>query len=353
MMRDDSTDDPLVINEPRPMPEAGHSPIGSSTDRPDSGYGSEHRRTSPVRDWRLKAAIQTIFSRVPGGERLNYELQRRVTKTLPISDVELAAQVGKAQRHLGRFERHSDVDVAQAHLYEFGVGWDLIMPLAYYSMGVERQTVLDIRPLARVDLIVDAATRMAARADELGLSRSPRIDGNASSVAALVSRWGIEYRAPADARRVELPDGSVDLVTSTDVFEHVPLNDIRPLLMECRRLLRPEGVLSLRVDYQDHYWYFDARVDAFHFLRYSAAKWKRFNPGLHYQNRIRHAHFVDIIKNCGFVVVESDVAVPTREDLERIADTPLAPAFRAMAPEELAVRYANLTLRPRTEQSAR
>src|SRR5699024_7256126 len=98
------------------------SPPLESMDRPDWGYGSEHRGTSPIRDWRLKAAIQTIFSRVPVGERLNYELQRRVTRTLPISDVELTAQVGKAQRHLATFARHSDVGVDRAHLYEFGVG---------------------------------------------------------------------------------------------------------------------------------------------------------------------------------------------------------------------------------------
>lgn len=346
-----------MLNDPSgvstSMPDAQGGPETRSNDQPDWGYGSEHRGTSPLHDWRLKAAIQTVLSAAPGGETFNYLLQRRVTKTLPVSDVELAAQVRKAQRHLEVFQRNSDTPVVAAHLYEFGVGWDLVMPLAFYAMGVERQTVLDIRPLARVDLVVDAATRMAANADSLGLQRAPSLSGDPHSVSSLASSWGIDYRAPADARNVDLPDGSIDLVTSTDVFEHVPVRDMKPLLIECRRLLRPDGVLSLRVDYQDHYWYFDARVDYFHFLRYSAAQWRRYNPSLHYQNRIRHAQFVAIIRESGFVVVEDDSSVPSAEDLERIASTNLAPPFRAMAPDVLAIRYANLTLRPVDEGQVR
>ena len=73
-------------------------------DAPDGGYGYEHRRASPLRDWHLKAAIQTVLSVVPGGTAMNYALQRHVTRTLPVSDTELAAQVGKARRNIAAFE---------------------------------------------------------------------------------------------------------------------------------------------------------------------------------------------------------------------------------------------------------
>ena len=55
-----------------------------------------------------------------------------------------------------------------------------------------------------------------------------------------------------------LPAASVDFVSSTNTLEHIPATDIGPILAECRRLLRPDGVVSCRIDMRDHYSYFDA-----------------------------------------------------------------------------------------------
>ena len=229
------------------------------SDQPDSGYGAQHRSDSWWHDWRLKVAIQTMLSAVPGGVRLNYLLQRHVTRTLPISDAELAVQVAKAQRNLQAFARFQPQPLPD-HIFEFGVGWDLLIPIVHYCMGVERQTVIDLQPLARRDLVLDIAQRLSRSAERFSLKRVPAIGDGRQTVEGIAMEWGIEYRAPADARHVDLPDRSVDLVTSTDVLEHVPVDDIRSIFAESKRILRDDGLMRIRIDYQDHYWYFDRRV---------------------------------------------------------------------------------------------
>lgn len=67
-----------------------------------------------------------------------------------------------------------------------------------------------------------------------------------SSVTSALARerFGLDVRTAtlADAR---LPDGAFDVVTLTDVFEHV--GEPGPMLAEIRRLLRPAGVLFIKV----------------------------------------------------------------------------------------------------------
>ena len=150
--------------------ECGRLP---DADRSDHGYGAEHRRPSRLRDWRLKAAIQTTLGWLPQPERLNYLLQRHVTRTLPMSDPELVGQVAKARRNVHAFRRLQSRPLMDAHLFEFGVGWDLLMPLVYYCMGAERQTVIDLKPLARADLVRDVARRLAEAALSLGSHERP------------------------------------------------------------------------------------------------------------------------------------------------------------------------------------
>lgn len=315
-------------------------------DQPDGGYGTEHRRDSWWHDWRLKAAIQTVLSAVPAGARLNFLLQRHVTKTLPISDIELDAQVKKAQRNLHAFARFQPEPLPQ-HVFEFGVGWDLLMPLVHYSMGVERQTAIDLRPLARVDLVMNVARRLAQSADRLGLKRAPVVPDRQDSVAAIANSWGIDYRAPADARNTGLPDGAFDLVTSTDVLEHVPVADISAILKESRRILRDDGLMRIRIDYQDHYWYFDANVSPYGFLRFGPRAWRRYNPPLHYQNRLRHGELIELLLEGGFTALDDDHPAPTSEDLAQLDAAHLDARFRAMPPKDVAVRFANLSLRKR------
>ena len=90
-------------------------------------------------DWRLKALLQMTFSMVPGGEQLNYLVQRYVVGSLPASDPDFAASVYYAKRHIDAIRPYYNRSLANATFYEFGAGWDMVIPLAFYGFGVGSQ----------------------------------------------------------------------------------------------------------------------------------------------------------------------------------------------------------------------
>src|SRR6266568_9295574 len=104
-------------------------------------------------DWRYKALFQSAISFIPAGDRVNYLFQRHVTRNLPVDDAKFAEIVVIAQRHVALLNRHGRRPIEQATFYEFGAGWDLIVPLSLYALGVERQILVDIRRLSRPSLV--------------------------------------------------------------------------------------------------------------------------------------------------------------------------------------------------------
>jgi hypothetical protein len=82
--------------------------------------------------WQYKAAVQRILSLVPGGERVNYLLQRRVTRKLPAGDGQFFLHFGQAIRHVRALAEHGERQVDVIRAYEFGAGWDLIGPLSLF-----------------------------------------------------------------------------------------------------------------------------------------------------------------------------------------------------------------------------
>ena len=101
------------------------------------------------------------------------------------------------------------------------------MPLILWSLGVDHQLVVDIRPLRRAELVADVARRLAGplRREEFVRLPPPPPDEH-RELASFLEDLGIDYRAPCDVRTTGLPAGSVDFVTSTNTLEHIPPDDI-------------------------------------------------------------------------------------------------------------------------------
>jgi len=298
-------------------------------------------------DWRYKALLQSVLSFVPAGDRLNYLFQRRVTRNLPVDDSKFAEIVSLARRHVELLTRQGRQSIADATFYEFGAGWDLIIPLSLYAFGVERQIIVDVRRLSRPALVSDTIIRLQGMPAAAGLVRRPRtqLPAGAAFFPALKQQYGIDYRAPCDARRTGLDAGSIDYITSTNTLEHVPARDIPLILRECHRLLRADGEMSYQIDYQDHYSYFDSRISAYNYLRYSDQGWRLYNQSIHYQNRLRHSDYVRLIQEAGFEVLEQHLVQGSPDDLSTIDRLPVARRFARYDRGDLAIRSSFLALR--------
>jgi len=253
--------------------------------------------------------MQQALSVVPGGEHANYFLQRHITKSLPLSEAGFADHVSYAHQHFQAIRHYYKRPLDGSVFYEFGAGWDLIVPLAFYSFGIEKQIVVDIRWLLKPSLVNDAIHKFQRLASTNALVRRPTkyVDGsNAAVCAQLKTFYGIDYRAPCDPTHTGLQNGAIDCITSTSTLEHIPISELKPLMAECHRLLNPTGVISLLIDYADHYAYFDSTISLYNYLQYSDRTWALFNPSLHYQNRLRHKDYLDLLGDVGFQLLEDE-----------------------------------------------
>jgi SAM-dependent methyltransferase len=293
-------------------------------------------------NWKYKALLQGVFSRLPHGERLNHLFQRYVTRSLPAPPATVWRIVEKAMRNHRAVGRYYEGGLGRARFYEFGAGWDLIIPMAYYSLGINDQTVVDIRPLARPDLVQATIDELMREGAARGLSRLPRpLSLCAADLAkALADQFGITYLAPCDARRTPLASGSIDCVTSTDTMEHLPLDDLEAVLRESFRLLRPGGLIVCQIGYEDHYSYFDGAISAYNFLQYSDRAWRLYNPALHYQSRLRHSDYRRLFGEAGFKILEEERTEPSVSDLMMLREIPLAARFSSYDRHDLGIREA-------------
>jgi SAM-dependent methyltransferase len=300
--------------------------------------------------WLAKAALQRGLGLLPQGERLNYVFQRHMLRSLPASESVFRRKFARALQHLRAYEEHGPgTPAAEACFYEFGAGWDLAIPLSYAALGVGRQVLVDIRPSVRVELVNDSLAAFERLWDELEGEAGrelARLGGPIGLPKELEKRFGIAYLAPRDARATGLPAESVDFASSTDTCEHIPAGELAEIFRECLRLLRPGGAFSCRIDLQDHYAYFDRSLSRYHFLRFSDRAWRLANSPLHHQNRLRAPDYLRLVSEAGLELVAVRPSGPSKEGLEELRGSPLAPRFRdGYTLEELGVTILSFVAR--------
>jgi hypothetical protein len=110
-----------------------------------------------------------------------------------------------------------------------------------------------------------------------------------------------------------LPEGSVDVVLSSNVFEHIPPEILATIHRESYRILKPDGVAAHRIDPGDHFSICDRSITTANFLRYSRAGWWWFGgSGLAYHNRLRCGQHQALLERAGFSILASRVRVSER-----------------------------------------
>ncbi len=294
--------------------------------------------------WKLKALLHNVMPLMPGGDRCHFWIQRHITKKIPRTKQRFLHAVSTAEKHIDSFLHYSETPLQEAKFYEFGAGWDLVTQLTFFALGANHQIIVDLKPLLRAELANDSAMRIR---DLEGHSfrRIPEKRIGKDLVHDLRTYYGIDYLAPYDARRTQLPNGSVDCVTSTETIAHIPEQDLKSILAECSRILKPGGVMSMTTNYDDLYSYFDQNICRYNFLKYSDESWSVFNPAGHFQNRLRHSDYVRLFASLGLEVMVEDKEYATPQDFKRLSNLRLAEKFRSYSLEDLSMHGAHFVLR--------
>ncbi len=274
--------------------------------------------------WQTKARAFSVLSNIPFGENIHYALQRYVTRRLPRPEKQVKSVYALAQRLLGVHEAYSQRPLRDSTCFEFGAGRDLIIPLAFSVHGAQRFITVDIERLAKLELI----RSNAAIISRLSGTSHPDI----VSFDDLERSWRIDYRAPADARATGLPAGSIDCAVSVETLEHIPKSAIAAILKELRRIMRPDGLILMQIDYGDHFKGFDPSISSFNFLTYSEEDWLPFQSRFQYVNRLRHSEYLELFGEAGFELLSEQ---PDRQPPERYILERLAPCFRGFSEEDL------------------
>ncbi len=289
--------------------------------------------------WKAKGLIQKTLSLLPGGCRCNHFLQKNIGQLRGDANIHGAFREDVSVL----FERIAQLglDPRDSRILEIGTGWLPVFPLSLALAGFRNIHTVDIYPHLRPAAARRTLLALQAHLDDPALllfttpdAARERFDRFLRS-DDVIAATGIVYDAPANATSTRLPPGSLDLITSNNVLEHVPHPVLLDLFAEGKRLLGPGGRLLHCVNCGDHYAYADPKVTQANYLQYTSEEWSRWNNSIQFQNRLRPMDFTGMADGYGFRV-DSAEFTPNPKALKQIETMQIAPEFRHYPIDQLA-----------------
>ncbi len=231
-----------------------------------------------------------------------YFLQKYVSKRSRLKNQCLS---DNWEKHLAAIEKYGTNGV----LFEFGAGKSLIQNL-FLSPHVSKQIVVDLNPMLDFSFVESARSFLS---DKVTLPSHKQISNRLD-----LKHYGIDYRAPFDASSTGFVNKAIDVCVSTNTLEHIPKESLSKIFYELNRILKDSGILSLIIDYSDHYSHTDNSIGPLNYLNFTELEWAKFNHDCHFQNRLRHFDYVEILKSCGFQIIEEKLNYISHEVDENI-----------------------------------
>lgn len=296
-------------------------------------------------NWKAKGLIQGTLSVVPFGSQCSYLLQRTAGQLRSDDFIHRTLE----QDVTVLFERMAklDLDPRRSRILEIGTGWLPVLPLSLALAGFRNVFTVDLYPHLHQTAIRRTLSalrpylhhpmfRPFASEDQVAQNFDHLWNSTAIFAAA-----GITYLAPCNAGATQWSSGSMDLITSNNVFEHVPVPGLLAMFAEAKRLLRPGGSVLHCVNCGDHYAYADKSITQLNYLRFSEQQWQRWNNSIQYQNRLRPMDFIQMAEKERLQIRSAEYTARP-EALRELEQMEIAPEFRDYPLEQLAA--TSLTL---------
>ncbi|MGN8158617.1 methyltransferase domain-containing protein [Salinisphaera sp. SWV1] len=225
---------------------------------------------------------------------------------------------------------------------EMGTGWQPTIPMLLSLLDCEKIILTDVERLISYSTVVDAMSFISQNREKIAARLGLSPDGVARSLGRalssdfdeLLKNLRMSYVAPY--RISEFEPGSVDVIYSRAVLEHIARDDLAIIFKEQRSLLKSGGVMCHIIDNSDHWEHKDKALSRVNFLRYNALSWRVINSrGQLYQNRMRHSEYVKLLESCGYRIVfeKCDMDSNAAKDA---ASMKLAKRFRKFDSRDLA-----------------
>jgi len=256
-------------------------------------------------------------------------------------------KVSLGVEHFKHFQKYANTQTKNDPIfYEYGAGWDLLIPFTYAALGVKKQILVDITHLLHFDLINDTIKRINENIsyykDKFDCKMKKLDPSEISSLEQLEDIHGIQYIAPADARKTPLDINVVDFISTTTTLEHIPEKDLRLIEKENFRILKKGGIVSEMIDLQDHYSHFDKSINIYNYLIFSDKQFRLFNSGVLFQNRLRYPEYIRIFEESEFEIVMDVHEKPDMEKIQLLKRMNIHPMFSNFATEELGIYFMRI-----------
>lgn len=279
--------------------------------------------------WYAKIAAKLVLSRLPVG----YGWWRKFNLFAHGSMHKPEYAYGVFQKHFERsgFARKSEGFVA----VEIGPGDSLLSAIAASAYGASRCYLVDVGAFATDDLVPYRNMASYLRSVNLTVPDVERAD----DLTGILKACNGVYETQGLKSLREIPSESVDFIWSNAVLEHIGRHEFLDFMFELRRILRPDGICSHRVDLKDHLG------GALNNMRISSRWWEAdwmASSGF-YTNRLRYSQMIGLFREAGF---EVDVAATNRWDTLPTPKISMAKEFRSFSEDDLLVKEFDVLLRP-------
>ena len=304
-----------------------------------------------MKKWMIKAFVQKTISYLPSSHKINYIFQKYITKGVNLTDDYFYDRLGHARDHIKGFQKYSDKSIPATCL-EIGTGWYPIVPVSFFILGADKIYSVDVSSLTSKERLRTTLQKFIA-CNDAGLLKDYNnclqdrfdivinilADYDKLSLDEVLQRLKITYLIE-DARKLSLPDDSIDLVNSNNTFEHIYPNILIPILKEFKRVVKKQtGVMSHFIDMTDHFAHFDKSINMYNFLQFTDNQWKWIDNSIQPQSRLRIYDYKQIY---------SDLSIPISDEsfregnLDELKSIHLADKFANKPLEDIATSHCHI-----------
>jgi SAM-dependent methyltransferase len=299
--------------------------------------------------WILKAIVQKGISFLPYSQKINFLFQKYVTRGVFLSDEYFEDRLDHCREHYRNFRKYNQVKDF-SHL-EIGTGWYPVVPAGMFLYGAGSITTVDLVRLSNPALTLATLRKISDYYKKGKLEKflpcilperlkivMEEAENPSKDFFDLLEKHNIVYMV-MDARKLFLADGSMDLITSNNTFEHIYPDDLKGILEKLKQLAKKGAVMSHAIDLSDHFAHMDPKITIYNFLKFSDVQWKWINNTVQPMNRLRIYDFEALYKVLNIPVNERIDRKPLMEDYKKVK---VDSKFLSHSPEENAVSHSTL-----------
>ena len=240
-------------------------------------------------NWKIKSFIYKILYIFKLRKTLFF-IQKKITKR---ANIKIKKTQFYWEDHLKYLKSYKSEKII-----EFGAGKSLEQNifLSYKSNRKFNQTLIDVSNMLDINLFNKASEQISKL---LNVNREPFV----KSIEDIKNFYNITYLAPCTMEEVKAKELLFDACISSSTLEHLPLSALNNTFGILKKTIKKGGIISVVIDYSDHYSHTDNTIGPLNFLKFTDSKWKKYNTPFLFQNRFRHQNFRNFFIKLGYEIV--------------------------------------------------